>query len=350
MKLCADLVLTRGALRIAASFEVDAGQTLALVGPNGAGKSSCLSALAGLLRLSGGSIRLGERVLDGGQPGSFVPPERRAVGMVFQDARLFPHMSVLDNVAFGPRSRGVGRSAARGTAAAWLARVGIAPALHAFLPAALSGGQAQRVALARALASAPDLLLLDEPLSAVDASGRLELRRTLREHLLGFAGPRVIVVHDIADALALADRILVLEDGRQVQSGTIGELLRQPRSRYVADLIGLNCFVGVCRDREVAIGDARLTVATPQEGEVLLTLHPRAVALFLQRPDGSPRNLWRAPVVALETQLDRVRVQLGGALPIVAEVTPAAVAALDLKPGREVWVAVKATEIAVVAR
>lgn len=346
--LDARIGLARGAWRLDAAFAAHAGETVALVGPNGAGKSSCLGAIAGLLRVAHGQIAVGGVVFDGGPDGAWLPPEARRVGVMFQEHRLFPNLTALDNVAFGPVSRGVGRRAARAAAAEWLSRVGLAGERNQ-RPAELSGGQAQRVALARALASEPRLLLLDEPLAAVDASARLSLRRELRRHLAAFAGPRLVVVHDIADAAALADRLVVLEGGRVVQTGAIADLVSRPRSRYVADLVGINCFRGTCRDGAVAFAGVELVVASAEQGPVLLTVHPRAVALFRARPAGSPRNVWRAPVVGVDLLLDRARVQLGGDLPIVAEVTPAAVRELRLGDGGEVWVAVKATEIVVVA-
>ncbi|MCC7396370.1 MAG: ABC transporter ATP-binding protein [Planctomycetes bacterium] len=346
MKLTADLHLRRGTLRLDAGFVAAPGSTVALLGPNGAGKTSALRCLAGLLRLDAGSITLGERRLDGGPGGPFVPPEHRGIGLLFQDHLLFPQQTALQNVAYGVR--GASRKQARAIAGAWLERVGIAtPELR---PAQLSGGQAQRVALARALASNPSALLLDEPLAAIDASARFELRRLLREHLRDFPGPRLLVVHDIADALALADRLVVLEQGQLVQAGSINDLACRPRSRYVADLLGVNSFVGDCRDGHVRLGAASLTVATATTGEVLITVHPRAVSLFRSRPEGSPRNVWLAPVLGLEHQLERVRVELGGALPVVAEVTRAAVDELRLADGGEVWVAIKATELVVTAR
>ncbi len=349
MSLDVHVALSRGSLALDAAFVVAPDETVALVGPNGAGKTSCLLAIAGLLRLDGGRIALGDRVFDGGPAGPWLEPERRDVGVVFQEPLLFPGMSVRDNVAYGPRARGAGKRTARAVAAAWLERVGLGD-LGDARPAALSGGQAQRVALARALASSPRVLLLDEPFAAVDASAKLALRRELREHLAAFEGPRLVVVHDVGDALALAQRVVVLEGGRVVQTGGIGELVGRPRSRYVADLLGVNCFRGICRNGAVALGGVELVVASAEEGPVLLTVHPRAVALFRDRPAGSPRNVWRAPVVGLETQLDRVRVQLGGGLAIVAEVTPAAVRDLGLGEGSEVWVALKATEIHVAAQ
>jgi molybdate transport system ATP-binding protein len=254
---------------------------------------------------------------------------------------------VIDNVAFGPRARGVPRATARAAARDWLARAGVGD-LARRLPGTLSGGQAQRVALARALAAAPRCLLLDEPLAAVDATGRLELRRELRAHLAAFPGPRVIVAHDALDAFALADRVAVLEAGRIVQAGTVKTICSRPRSRYVADLVGTNLLRGTVADGRLQLPDGgTLVVSSAHAGEAIATVHPRAIALFRRRPDGSPRNVWSADIVLLETAGDRVRVQLGGAVPLVAEVTPAAVADLGLAAGGAVWVALKATEIAV---
>ena len=350
MTLRARLELQRGRHAVQAAFDVSDAETLALIGPNGAGKSTCLFALAGLLRLQRGHVTLGDEVFDGGQGGPFVPPEERGVGMVFQDQRLFQHASVLDNVAYGPRCRGTARAAARGLASTWLERVGLPSELHTASPGTLSGGQAQRVALARALAGDPRLLLLDEPLSAVDASARIALRRELCTHLAAFQGPRVVVTHDVADALALADRMAVLEEGRVVQTGTLVELSRRPATPYVADLLGINALSGVAREGRVHVGDFAFTVATSLTGDVLLTVHPRSVSLYRERPAGSPRNVWPADVAGVEPLVDRARVQLSGPVPLIAEVTPASVEELRLAEGGVVWVAVKATELSVTER
>jgi molybdate transport system ATP-binding protein len=266
---------------------------------------------------------------------------------VFQDHLLFPHLTALDNVAFALRARGSDRRTARAAADDWLQRVGLRSHAHT-LPRALSGGQAQRVALARALAGAPRMLLLDEPLSAVDASARLLLRRGLRAHLDAFAGVRLVVAHDALDAFALADRIAVLEAGRIVQTGTVAEICGRPRSRYTADLVGTNLLRGTVEHGVLQLpGGGSLVVPADHRGPVIATVHPRAIALFRERPAGSPRNVWSAGIAAVEAAGDRMRVQLGGAVPLVAEVTPAAVAELGLAQGGDVWVALKATEITI---
>lgn len=347
MNLRLDVQLQRGPLRVAIDLAVGSGETVAIVGPNGAGKSTLLGAIAGLLPIDAGHIVCGEHVWDGGRGAAFVPPEARRIGVVFQDLLLFPHRTARDNVAYGLRSRGVGRGPARAAATTWLQRVGLGDRADA-LPRSLSGGQAQRVALARALASEPHTLLLDEPLSAVDASARLELRRDLRLHLEAFPGPKLVVTHDAVDAFALAARVAVLEAGRIVQVGTVADICSRPRSRYVADLVGLNLFRGKLAGGVLYMSEGGTLVVPPAaDGDVIATVHPRAVALYRTRPDGSPRNVWSARIEGLEMTGDRVRVRVGGPPALVAEVTPMAVADLRLGVGGEVWVALKASEIAV---
>ncbi len=350
MSLRLAFALARGPLQLELDLTVDDAETLALVGPNGAGKTTCLHAVAGLLRIERGAIELDGERLDGGPGAPFVPPERRRAGMVFQDHLLFPHRSTLDNVAYGLRARGVGRTAARAAAHTWLQRVGLAE-FAARPPHALSGGQAQRAALARALAATPRLLLLDEPLSAVDATARQRLRRDLGEHLRAFAGPRLLVTHDAVDAFALADRIAVLEHGRVVQVGTAAAIAASPRSRYVADLIGRNFFRGVVgADGVFTLADgSQLVVATAIRGAAIATAHPRAIALFPERPAGSPRNTWLATIAAVEPSFDSARIRLDGHVPLIAEVTKGTVDSMRLRPGLPIWVALKATEIAVEA-
>ena len=345
MTLRADFTVRRGELLLRAALEAAAGETLALVGPNGAGKTTLLRTLAGLERVDSGSIELGGEVVD---PAPFVGPAGRRVGVVQQGAVLFPHMSALDNVAFPLEAAGHPRADARRLAGAHLDRVA-ARGLGPRAASTLSGGERARVALARALAAGPRLLLLDEPLAAVDPAARPALRALLREVLAAFEGACLVVTHDLTDALALAQRLVVLEEGRIVQQGPAADLVRRPATPFVADLVGLNAFRGRCSDGVVDLGGHPLVVAHARTEEVVVTIHPRAISLFPTRPEGSPRNVWRAPVEALEpAALDRIRVQLAGPLPLVAEVTPAAVDALDLRPGAEVWLAIKATEMAVV--
>jgi molybdate transport system ATP-binding protein len=339
MTLTADVALRMGRLDLDVHVDVADGEAVAVVGPNGAGKTTLLRALAGLEPIERGRV-----VLDGVDI-TAVPPDRRPIAVVFQDHVLFPDLSALDNVAFGLRSRGAGRADARRRAGEWLERVGLADhAAHR--PAQLSGGQSQRVALARALAVEPRLLLLDEPLAALDATTRLETRRWLHHHLAGTGIARIVVTHDPVDAAALADRIVVVEGGRVVQSGTPAEIAARPRSRYVADLVGVNLLRGTGRGDRVEFAGAALVVPEAGDGDVLAVVHPRSIALFRDRPEGTPRNVWPGVVTAFDDEGDRVRVHVDGAIPVVAEVTPAAIRALALEPGTPVWVSVKATEIA----
>ncbi|GAA4045469.1 ABC transporter ATP-binding protein [Nonomuraea soli] len=330
-------MVTRPAFTLDIELDVAPGEVVALLGPNGAGKTTALRALAGLIPLTRGEI-----VLDG-QAIHTRPAEQRPIGMVFQDYLLFPHLSALDNVAFGPRCRGVSKTEARRTAAALLEQVGLAG--HASSrPRRLSGGQAQRVAVARALAVRPALLLLDEPLAALDAHTRLEVRSQLRRHLAGFEGATVLVTHDPLDAMVLADRLVVVENGSVVQQGVPAEVARRPRTDYVARLVGLNLYRGVADGHRVTVGDLLLSAADTMEGPVFVAFPPAAVALYRTRPDGSPRNVWQARIDGVERHGDNMRVHLTGPVTAFADITPAAVAELDLTPGQEIWASVKATE------
>jgi molybdate transport system ATP-binding protein len=345
--LTAKLILGLGRLDLDVQLEVAGGQVVALLGPNGAGKSTVLRALAGLLPLSGGQVVLDGQVLEDPTRRIRVPTERRPVGMVFQDYLLFPHLSALENVAFGLRARGRGRAQSRELATAWLDRLGLG-GLGSGRPGTLSGGQQQRVALARALATDPRMLLLDEPLAALDVSTRAEVRRDLRRHLRDFPGVNLVVTHDPLEALALADRLVVIEQGRILQSGSATEVTDRPRSRYVADLVGVNLLRGRARQGvvELEIG-GRLVTAGTAEGEVFAVVAPRSVSLWRSQPDGSPRNVWRGRATGVDLQGDRVRVRVEGRPSLVAEVTPAAMVDLGLAEGTEIWVSVKATEVTV---
>ena len=345
MSLDAHVSLRRGELALDVTLEVADGEVLAVLGPNGAGKTSLLRGLAGLVPLAGGHVRLGDRVLEDVDRGIRLAPDARRVGVVFQDHLLFPHLSARDNVAFGPRAAGVGRHEARRRADAWLTRLHVDDHRHA-RPGTLSGGQSQRVALARALASAPELLLLDEPLAALDVDTRLTVRRELRDHLDELTGPCLLVTHEPLEAIALANRLAVLEHGRLVQQGSVEEVARRPRSDWAARLVGLNLYRGRADGTRVILdGGGELTTASRQRGAVFATIQPRAVALFRHPPEGSPRNVWRGRIDGLDVHGDHVRVHVAGPVPVAAEVTPGAVAALDLARDVEVWVAVKATEI-----
>jgi molybdate transport system ATP-binding protein len=334
-----------GSFDLDVDIEVAPGEVVAVLGPNGAGKTTMLRCLAGLLAVDRGAIQLGDVVLDSPDERVFVPSERRPVGVVFQDYLLFGHLSALDNVAFGLQARGASRRVARDEATAWLRRVGLGE--HAGrLPQQLSGGQQQRVALARALAPAPALLLLDEPLAALDASTRAEVRRDLRAHLDGFDGVCIMITHDPLDAHALADRVVVLEAGRITHAGSLAAIAAHPRSRYVAQLAGTNLLTGNIAGTELTtVGGAVLTVEAGVHGPAYAAIPPTAVALYATRPDGSPRNVWSTTIASVDLAFDRVRLTLGAPHPIAVELTTAGFAALRCDVGDEIWASVKATEI-----
>jgi molybdate transport system ATP-binding protein len=343
----ADVGLRLGTLDLDVRISATEGETVAVLGPNGAGKTTLLRALAGLLPLDRGSIVIDGVTVDDPSAGLYVAPERRSVGVVFQDYLLFPHLSARENVAFGLRARGTRRSAARRSADEWLVRVGIAD-YAGEKPRRLSGGQAQRVALARALAPEPRLLLLDEPLAALDVGVRTELRRELRSHLTSFPGARILVTHELLDAVALAERLVVLEAGHIAQQGPIAEVAARPRSRYVADLVGINLLHGRADGHDVTLDAGGVVVAADAtRGDVYVAVHPHAVALHRHHPEGSPRNVWPGRVNGADLLGDRVRIHVDGLVPLVAEVTPGAVAELGLHDGVEVFASVKATELEV---
>jgi molybdate transport system ATP-binding protein len=346
--LHARVVVRQGSFELDVAFAAVPGEVLAVLGPNGAGKSTLLRALAGLAPLTAGEIRLGGRLLDDPAAGVRVSTEDRGIGVVFQDYLLFPHMSAVDNVAYGLRARGVRRAPARQEALRWLDRVGLAE--HAGRrPRQLSGGQAQRVALARALVLGPRLLLLDEPLAALDAGSRLRLRTDLRRHLTSYGGPAIVVTHDPVEAMVLADRLVVLEDGRIAQAGAPADVARHPRTDYVATLVGVNLYRGTAAAGRVELaGGGVLQAAEPAAGPVYVALRPSAVAVHRQPPvPGSPRNTWTGTVTGLESVGDRIRVAVDGSPPVFADITPAAAAELELATADRVWLTVKAAELVV---
>jgi molybdate transport system ATP-binding protein len=354
--LSVDVAVRRGEFEARAAFEAEAGETVALVGPNGSGKSTLVMAIAGLLPPSEGTISLDGDVLDDG--GGHVPPERRPIGVVFQDLLLFPHLSAVENVAFGLRARGTDASEARKRARGALERLGLGDRAGA-RPRDLSGGEAQRVALARALIGEPALLLLDEPLSALDAGARVEVRELVREQLRGFPGVRVVVTHDPIEAAALADRLILLELGRVTQIGSPEEIRTAPRSRYAADFVGINAFQG--RLERLADGAGRLVlgegaeVVVPwpesfQRGDVIALLRPADVTLSLEAPKGSARNAFDGPVSWIAIDGDLARVRVASEPPLVAEVTLGSVERLGLREGVRVWASFKAVEVRVLPK
>ncbi len=342
MTLQLDATLT--ARNVNVSLTVHPGETIALMGPNGAGKSSVIHMLAGLVQPSAGSATLDARTLFKLTPGSeWLPPHQRSVGVLTQEPLLFPHLTVLDNVAFGPRSQCAGRRASRETARHWLGEVD-AVELSARYPAELSGGQGQRVALARALATNPHLLLLDEPMAALDVNSAPFLRSLLKRVLAGRRA--IIVTHNVLDALMLADRILVMEAGRIVESGPTATILAHPRSAFAASLAGLNVLPGILSGPTLLLPDGGHVTGTPvdgaHDGAGLAAFPPSAVSVFLAPPAGSPRNSFQVTVDALEPHGSHIRVRAGL---LAADISAAATAELGLIPGTEAFFVVKAAEV-----
>lgn len=359
--LRASIEVRRGALQLDIAFEVAPGEVLAVLGPNGSGKTTLLRVLAGLQPLDAGRVEVAGAVFDDAASDVFVPVEQRGVAFVFQDHALFRHLSVLENVAFGLRARGIDKTTARHAAREWLERVGLGDRAD-HRPHELSGGQQQRVAIARALVHKPSILLMDEPLSALDAGTRRAMRSELRAHLDQYAaegGITVIVTHDPVDAYALADRVAVLDAGRLAQVGTIGEVTAFPRSPYVAELIGTNLFRGSCDGSTVTLADGvRIAVVEAPVGDVFAIVRPQAVTLSLQEPPAaSARNMWQGRVVEIVRLGERARVSLEltgtsvgpgvAATTLIAEVTSGALLALGIEQGGDVVASVKATEIEV---
>jgi molybdate transport system ATP-binding protein len=304
--------------RVTAFFSAEPGDVVAVIGPNGAGKTTLLRALAGI-------VEPGGRVEVGGASWTDPPVlvRDRRIGLVFQEQALFPHLSALDNVAFGLRSRGAARQEAAAIARTWLDRLGVG-GLAGRRPRELSGGQAQRVAIARALATEPTLLLLDEPFAGLDVGVATALRLELARHLAAYDGITLLVTHHALDALTLATRVLVLDEGRIAQEGEPAEVAARPRTDHVARLVGLN----VLRDRDT-----------------FTAFSPTTVTVSLHEPEGSARLRWQGPILSVVPHGDALRLLVDAGPHLLADVTPAAAAELGLEPGRAVWLSVKETAV-----
>ena len=359
MTLSFDIRITRGDLPIHAYVEAEEGETVALLGPNGAGKSTVVDCLAGLLDPDDGKISFDQEVWVDVQGGRSTPAEDRSVGVAFQHGLLFPHLSATDNAAFPLRARGIDVVRARERAGELLGRLGFPPGRKDARPRELSGGEAQRVNLARALIHEPRLLLLDEPTASLDIRARSELRPLIRSILSGFPGVRVLITHDPVEAMTLADRIVVMEDGEIKQLGTPEELRNAPRTPYVADLVGVNLFAGrleplpdgagrvVTSDGEIVVPWPGGLPITPAD-DVLGVLRPADVSLHTVEPEGSARNVLRGTIAEIAEEGERARVRLRTSPPIVAEVTRGSVERLGLREGGSIWASFKAVEVRLV--
>ncbi len=339
-------------------FSIAAGEVLAILGPNGAGKSTAVHVIAGLIRPDTGQVRLGDRMLTDTAAGVFVPTHARRVGLLLQDALLFPHLDVAANVAFAPRSGHAKRRRreARATAVHWLEQVGAA-GLADRMPRQLSGGQAQRVALARALAADPDVLLLDEPLAGLDVSAATAMRKLLRHTLSRDGRSAILITHDVLDVLTLADRVLILESGRVVESGSAAAVLAAPRSHFGARFAGVNLVSGIAGPNGILTtqwgttwhGNAAADIAVGQPAVAVFP--PSAVAVYRDKPHGSPRNSFEVVVAELDGSGSALRVradeQPDGAPGLAADITAESAADLRVTPGERVYFSVKAQEVTV---
>ncbi len=328
-----------------AAIDVAAGGTTALLGPNGAGKSTIVTALGGLQPLTSGFVKLGDRVLEDVSSGVFVRPEDRRIGIVFQHALLFRHLNVLQNIEFGPKSLKRDRNQTREVVEEWIERLEL-ESLTDRKPSQLSGGEIQRVAIARTMATEPELLILDEPLAAIDASARPHVRRLISDFLATFDGPAIVITHDPTEAFLLSESVTILENGVVTDAGPVDAVRLTPKSAYAADLAGVNFVTGQAANGIVTAGAHDIHIADSElVGGVVVTIHPRSISLHTTRPEGSARNVWATTVERIEATRDKVRVLTGDPLQLTAEVTTAGAEAVGLAVGEPIWISIKATEI-----
>lgn len=349
--LDADIRLHKGTWRLSASLGARSGQTVAVVGPNGSGKTSLLHALAGITPLADGFVTYADDSWDDPSRRLLVRPDLRDAAICFQDARLFPHLSVLDNVAFAGRCSGLSKSESRSQAIEWIDRFGLA-GLADRKPGQLSGGQARRASLARTLATHASLLLLDEPTASLDGPSVVEIRELLRSVLADRQGVAVVVSHDPRDVLGLADRIVVLEDGNVINAGTATQIASQPGSAYVADLVGANLISGSASEG-LFITATGATFAAPSQlnGSVFAAIPTRSVRVSIADPVSSAQTpgvmRWVATVAAVEHQWADVRIRLRGQIELLADIPLASFGSRSFVPGDRVSVEVSAADVSV---
>ena len=336
--LDARVILNRDSLTLDVELQLQHGEVIAVLGPNGTGKTSLLHALLGWLELESGWIMVDGEVIDSPDTDSYVPPQHRPFGMVFQDGLLFPHMSVEKNILFG---------AGKDFNLKPLAESLQANELLAKFPSELSAGERQRAAIARSLAARPKVLFLDEPFSALDIQGKRRGRSLLKEALaIGVSGC-LIVTHDLVDAFTLADRVMIIEGGKLTQFDVPDRIRSRPGSEWIADLVGWNYYEGIGEGSVVTLphGTTIFTAQDDLDGPTSISINPASVSIFKSQPSGSPRNSWLSSIQNIEILDGRARVSLVGEIDICADITTAAANELRQSISSEVWVSVKATEV-----
>jgi molybdate transport system ATP-binding protein len=353
--LQATLASRQGAFALELEVSVARGSVLVIVGESGSGKTTLLRLLAGLLRPQRGRIAMDATTWFDSGTGVFVPAPGRPIGYVAQDYALFPHLSAAENVDFGLRALGLAKRDRQRRVSGAMERLNIAP-LAGRRPRELSGGQQQRVAIARALVLGPSLLLLDEPLSALDVPSRRSVRVELRKLLESLSCATVYVTHHPTEALVFGETIAVLESGRISQRGTRDDLIHRPRSAFAAEFLGVNLLRGTVVGREpgglsrVSVAGGEVLVPGTEAGEVTMTIHPREITLALERPSGSARNVFEGEIDEIVPEPPRAelaRLSLATMPPLVAQVTREAIDELGLAPGRRVYASFKASAVSV---
>ena len=336
--LDARVILNRDSLTIDVELQLQHGEVIAILGPNGAGKTSLLHALLGWLELESGWIMVDGEVIDSPDTDSYVPPQHRPFGMVFQDGLLFPHMSVEKNILFG---------AGKDFNLKPLAESLQASELLAKFPSELSAGERQRAAIARSLAARPKVLFLDEPFSALDIQGKRRGRSLLKEALAIEVSGCLMVTHDLVDAFTLADRVMIIEGGKLTQFDVPDRIRSRPGSEWIADLVGWNYYEGIGEGSVVTLphGTTIFTAQDALDGPTSISINPASVSIFKSQPSGSPRNSWLSSIQNIEILDGRARVSLVGEIDICADITTAAANELRQSISSEVWVSVKATEV-----
>jgi len=356
--LDASVVVDRGGFRLDAHVRAAAGEVVALMGPSGAGKSTLLGVIAGLVGMSEGRVALDDRTLDAAPSHrARVAPFERRIVLLGQDPHLFPHLSAHANIAFGRRARGVSKAVAGAEADEWLWRVGLA-GWGERRPGQLSGGQQQRVALARALATAPAVLLLDEPLASLDPETAGDIRALLHDQLAATRTTAVVATHDAVDAVALASRLIVLESGRVAQAGAVRDVLAAPATRFVATVAGLNRVEGVVGGGVFTAGALEVAASGIHEGAATAVFPPSAVSIervqeatwtgALRLPASPVRGQWLARVTRLEPTPAGVRVRTSQP-DVAVDLAADRAAALGLAHGRPVLLRLDPTALSVVA-